>query len=81
MMQQRWVTMTLMQALMGLLNSATPCKLSFLNTNYRFDDTPLHDKVQEYKIFQLGDLRIGVTGVGVELEGLVLPELYGKIHY
>ena len=65
----------------GLVKQLPHANFPFLNTNYNVADTPLYDKIQEYKIFQFGNIRIGVTGVGVELEGLVLPELYGKIHY
>ena len=36
---------------------------------------------QPYKIFEKGPLRIGVTGVGIELEGLVPAALYGNTQY
>lgn len=47
----------------------------FLNVNYGVEDTVLHGRVQSFKIFEKGPVRIGVTGVGIELEGLVPREL------
>lgn len=52
-----------------------------LNCNYNFDDSPLAGKTQPHKIFNKGGLRIGVFGVGVELNGLVPKNLYGNIVY
>ncbi len=52
-----------------------------LNCNYILKDTPLHDIVLPYKIIKKGKLKIGITGVGVELEGLVPRSLYGNAEY
>ena len=49
--------------------------------NYDFTDTPMQGKTIEYKIFKKGKLKIGVTGVGVELRGLVADNLYGNTKY
>jgi 5'-nucleotidase len=37
--------------------------------------------VQPYKIFKKGKLKIGVTGVGIELQGLVPENLFGNTVY
>lgn len=50
-------------------------------SNYDFSDTIMHDKYVPRKIFQKGDVRIGVTGVGIELNGLVPKDLYGATQY
>lgn len=52
-----------------------------LNCNYNFKNTPLSGKIPPYKIFRKGGLRIGVFGVGIKLEGLVLKSLYGNTKY
>jgi len=52
-----------------------------LISNYDFADTIMHDRYQPRKIFQKGNLRIGVTGVGIELDGLVPQSLYGTTRY
>jgi 5'-nucleotidase len=53
----------------------------FLTTNYNFDDTVLKGKTKAYKVFQKGGLKVGVFGVGVELNGLVSKELYKETRY
>lgn len=54
---------------------------SFINCNYDFRNTPLNNKVAPYQVFRRGDLRIGVLGVGIELEGLVPKALTGETQY
>ncbi len=68
----------------GLENFATQLdKAGFplLIANYDFSGTPMEGKFQPYKIFQKGDCKIGVLGVGIELRGLVPDNLYGKTVY
>ncbi|MDO8999343.1 MAG: metallophosphatase [Bacteroidota bacterium] len=45
----------------------------FINCNYRFDDTPLskNKKITPYKTYKKGHLKIGVLGIGIDLENLV----------
>jgi len=49
--------------------------------NYDFVDTPMIKKYKEYKTFKKGKLKIGVTGVGIELRGLVADDLFGNTKY
>jgi 5'-nucleotidase len=56
-------------------------KFPIVMCNYGFEGTPMESLYQPYKIFKKGDLRIGVTGVGIELNGLVPEALYGKTVY
>lgn len=49
--------------------------------NYDFAGTPMENKYQPYKIFRRGGLKIGVLGVGVELQGLVPDNLAGNTKY
>ncbi|GAB4209999.1 MAG: metallophosphatase [Bacteroidia bacterium] len=53
----------------------------FVNCNYDFRDTLLANKIRPYKIIYKNGIKIGITGVGIELEGLVLKENYGDIIY
>ena len=39
--------------------------------NYDFTNTVMENKSLPYKIFKKGKLKIGVTGVGIEMKGLV----------
>lgn len=50
-------------------------------SNYDFSDTIMHDQYLPGKIFQKGNIRVGVTGVGIELNGLVANNLYGATRY
>lgn len=50
-------------------------------SNYNFSGTPMESLAVPYKIFRKGKLKIGVTGVGIELNGLVPGNLYGKTVY
>ena len=53
----------------------------FINSNYDFSDTILAGKTIPYKIFRCGGAKIGVYGLGVELQGLVDPKNYGNTRY
>jgi len=50
-------------------------------SNYDFTGTPMQDKSIPYRIYKKGRLKIGVTGVGIELQGLVPESLYGNTKY
>ncbi len=52
-----------------------------LNCNYDFSETPMQGKSQPYRIFTKEGIRIGVFGVGIELNGLVNSRLTGKTKY
>jgi 5'-nucleotidase len=53
----------------------------FIISNYDVSDTVLHGKTLPYKIYKKGGLKIGVFGLGIELEGLVPTTLYGATRY
>ena len=52
-----------------------------VNSNYRLENTPLAGRVRPYQIIEKGPLRIGILGVGIELEGLVPASLTGETIY
>jgi 5'-nucleotidase len=52
-----------------------------INCNYNFTNTAMQGKTLPHKIFEKGELKIGVLGVGVELQGLVPENLYGNTMY
>lgn len=49
--------------------------------NYDFSNTALEHRYLPYKIFKKGKLNVGVTGVGIALQGLVSETLYGNTRY
>lgn len=56
-------------------------KFPFLCSNYDFSNTILNGKTERYKVFKKGGVKVGVFGIGVELEGLVTPQLYKETQY
>lgn len=65
----------------GLVKQLPWAHFPFLNVNYDFSDSPLDGKISQYKIFRFEEINIGVFGVGIELEGLVPADLFGKVRY
>ncbi|NND32633.1 MAG: bifunctional metallophosphatase/5'-nucleotidase, partial [Saprospiraceae bacterium] len=61
----------------GLLRQMPHASFPFIVSNYDFSDTPLHQKTLPYQVFDKAGIRVGVLGVGIELQGLVPEKLYG----
>ena len=53
----------------------------FISSNYDFTNTELEGLVKKYKIYNKGGLKIGVFGLGIELNGLVNPLLFNETKY
>jgi len=65
----------------GLEKQMKHANFPFLIGNYNFDDTVMNGKTQDYKVFTKGGVRIGVYGIGIELDGLVPQSLYKETQY
>ena len=65
----------------GILKQLPHASFPFLCANYDFNDTPLKGKTQPYKIFRRDKVKIGVFGLGIELQGLVEKKMYGNTVY
>lgn len=65
----------------NILKQLPHATFDFVNCNYNFQNTVLSNKILPYKIVHKNGIKIGITGVGIELEGLVLKENYGDIEY
>ncbi len=65
----------------GLKKQLPHANFPFLISNYDFSDTILKNTFKAYKVFRKGDLKIGVFGIGIELEGLVPKKLYKNTVY
>lgn len=55
----------------GLLAQMPNAKFDFVSSNYDFKNTVLDGHVNPYKITHVDGVKIGVFGLGVELQGLV----------
>lgn len=53
----------------------------FLICNYGVQQTPLEYGCKPYTVIKKGKLKIGITGVGIEMSGLVPDNLYGNAVY
>lgn len=56
-------------------------KFPFICSNYDFKNTILDGQTSPYKIFNKNGIRVGIFGVGIELEGLVGKKSYGETVY
>ena len=65
----------------GFLRNLPYAKFPFLCANYDFKNTILEGKTQPFKIFEKQGLKIGVFGLGIKLDGLVLGKLYLETKY
>ena len=53
----------------------------FISSNYDFDNTELEGLVNKYKVYNRQGIKIGVFGLGIELNGLVNSSLYKETKY
>jgi 5'-nucleotidase len=65
----------------GFKNMLPHANFPFINANYNFDNTILKGEIIPHKIFIKGNIKIGVFGIGVELDGLVSKDLYKETVY
>jgi 5'-nucleotidase len=65
----------------GLNSQLKNAGFPFINSNYDFSETILAGKILPYKIFKKQGIKIGVYGLGIELDGLVSKQNYGKTKY
>lgn len=62
-------------------NQLVHAKFPIVVCNYDFTGTPMEGRFVPYKIIQKGNIKIGIVGVGIELNGLVPEHLYGNTKY
>jgi 5'-nucleotidase len=67
--------------LQGFLQAKKFANFPFLCANYDFSNTILKDQTQAYKIFRKAGLKIGVFGIGIQLDGLVSADNFGQTVY
>ena len=65
----------------NLKKQLSHANFTMINSNYNFEDTVMNGAVLPYKIIKKGPLKIGITGVGVELNGLVPAPLFKETQY
>ncbi|WP_418122558.1 bifunctional metallophosphatase/5'-nucleotidase [Chryseobacterium sp. PTM-20240506] len=67
--------------LQGFLNVLPNAQFPFICSNYDFKNTVLDGKTSPYKIFNKNGIKVGIFGVGIQLEGLVGKKQYQETVY
>jgi 5'-nucleotidase len=65
----------------GLVKQLPHANFPFIVSNYDFSDTEMEGNYLKYKVFNKGGIKVGVFGIGIELEGLVSKNMYGNTLY
>jgi len=65
----------------GLYAQTPHAKFDFLSANYDFKNTMMDGLVKPYKIFNKNGIKVGVFGIGIELDGLVDKKMYKETVY
>lgn len=65
----------------GLVKQMKHANFSFISSNYDFTNTALDGKVIPHQIFKKEGVKIGVFGIGIELNGLVDANLCKGVKY
>ena len=64
-----------------LSESLKHANFSFINSNYNLKNTPLENKVKKYEIYNIDEIKVGVFGLAIALNGLVEKNLYNGLEY
>jgi 5'-nucleotidase len=65
----------------GLYAQMPHAKFEFISSNYDFKNTVMNGLVKPYKIYQKDGIKVGVFGLGIELDGLVDPQMFKETIY
>lgn len=65
----------------GLYAQLPHAKFQFISSNYDFTNTVMDTHAKPYQVFIKDGVRIGVFGLGIELDGLVGKEMYKETVY
>ncbi len=65
----------------GLYAQLEHAEFQFVSANYDFTNTIMNTHTKPYKIFKKDGIKIGVFGLGIELNGLVDPSMYKETKY
>ncbi len=65
----------------GFLKVKPNAKFPFICSNYDFKNTILDGQTEPYKIFNKDGIKVGIFGIGIELDGLVGKKSYLETKY
>lgn len=65
----------------GLFAQLPHADFPFITANYDFSNTIMGTHTKPYKVFKKDGIKIGVFGLGIELNGLVAPNMFKETKY
>lgn len=65
----------------GLYAQLPHAEFDFISSNYDFTNTVLDGHTKPYRVFEKDGVKIGVFGLGIQLQGLVNKQLYKETKY
>jgi len=65
----------------GLLAQMPHATFEMISANYDFSNTVMDGYVKPFKIYMVDGIKVGVYGLGIELDGLVTKKLYKETQY
>jgi 5'-nucleotidase len=65
----------------GLTAMLPYAEFQFVSANYRVEGSPLEPFVRPYVVRDVGNTRVGIFGIGIAFEGLVLAALHEGVHH
>ena len=65
----------------GLVEMLPFADFQFVSANYDVSASPLVRHVRPWTIREMGDVRVGIFGLGIAFEGLVLSQLHEGVRY
>ncbi|KJD34573.1 5'-nucleotidase [Tamlana nanhaiensis] len=65
----------------GLYAQLPHANFDFICANYDFKNTVIDTHVKPYEVFVKDGIKIGVFGLGIELDGLVAPNMFKETKY
>jgi 5'-nucleotidase len=66
---------------LSLTEALYQAKFPIVNCNYDLGETPLRPHIQTFVIRQMGPIKVGLTGVGIDFTDLVAPKNHKEISY
>ena len=65
----------------GLVSMLPHASFEFVSSNYDVSGSPLESRVKPYTTRTFGDVKVGIFGLGIDFQGLVLPGLHEGVTY
>lgn len=65
----------------GLVSMLPHASFGFVSSNYKITNPALKPHVKPYTTKMLGSIKVGIFGLGIDLQGLVIPALHEGVSY